>query len=379
MDVDEFWAIVDASRTRIDAEHPESEIEQQVGALRARLAELAEHQLLAFQRRLHEQTTRANDWLVWAAGYLATGGMSEDAFEHFRLWLVCQGQENFERVVAEPDRLAHLNWDADGAAFGVGEDVGHLVADVLASHGSKPGDSLVPAVESYWPPGEPFPEEDDDWFGHTFPRLSARNAANAPTGGPDADRITDADVAAFLERSRREKEDRPVEPLPPALAAVLYDRGHLRERDRPMLAAHWLAEGREGEALLELASLTGHEREVGELWPLVLAELGVGPPPGGPRAAMAWGAGQVLADREDLRWLVRLLWTGDTFGADPDMDTLVYTLDDWLDWTDRDLTSRRAAVRERARSAREALRGAVEAMARDDIPGALEALEEWRG
>lgn len=45
---------------------------------------------------------------LWAAGYLINDGCSDDGFEYFRAWLIAQGREVFERVVADPDALAGL-------------------------------------------------------------------------------------------------------------------------------------------------------------------------------------------------------------------------------------------------------------------------------
>ena len=45
---------------------------------------------------------------LWAAAYLVNGGCSDDGFEYFRGWLIMQGREVYERVVADPDALAGL-------------------------------------------------------------------------------------------------------------------------------------------------------------------------------------------------------------------------------------------------------------------------------
>jgi hypothetical protein len=42
------------------------------------------------------------------AAYLVNGGCSDDGFEYFRGWLIMQGREVYERVVADPDVLAGL-------------------------------------------------------------------------------------------------------------------------------------------------------------------------------------------------------------------------------------------------------------------------------
>ena len=169
-----FWALVGASREGLDPADPEAAVEEQVAALRTVLTALSDRELLLFQERLNEQAARANDWSIWAAGYLAAGGMSDDAFDYFRLWLVLQGRTAFERLLAEPDELAGLRWDAAGAAFDAAEAGGYLVAELLAERGVDPGDALVAAWAAGELGGRPFDEDDADWFAATYPRLMER-------------------------------------------------------------------------------------------------------------------------------------------------------------------------------------------------------------
>lgn len=174
MDGDAFWTLVDASRADLDRTDPEAAVGHQLDALRELLAPLPDAELLAFQQRLHDSTARANDWRLWAAGYLAAGGMSDDSFDYFRLWLVLQGRTAFELLLDVPDALAELAWDDDGAAFDAAEELSYLVAGLLEDRGSDPGDALVAATATGDPDGRPFQERDDDWFIAAFPRLWAR-------------------------------------------------------------------------------------------------------------------------------------------------------------------------------------------------------------
>ena len=375
MEVDRFWALVHTSRERLDLADPERAVDEQVAALRAGLSTHSDHDLLLFQERLSEQTGRANRWHLWAAGYLAAGGMSDDAFDYFRLWLVLQGQTAFERVLAVPDSLADLPWDAGGATFDAAEPAGYLVAEILEERGSDPGDALVTASATGEPGGEPFAEDDDEWFEATFPRLVRRMEAQEASAFPSEEAAPADKVRSIAPPARTERVG-PVERMQPALAAELYVRGHIHPQDRPMLAAYWLAEDSGGEAVLELASLRGHEPEVSDLWPRALAELGVALPVTTTRATMPWAARRVLDGERDARWLVRML-AGDFEWGDPpdDFEQLVLQLDHVLDWTDRDLQSREPGVRTRAVTARAALDAAVQAMARDDVIGALGALD----
>lgn len=382
MDVDAFWALIDAStRSTGRRSDPVAAVEEQAERLRQLLRELPDDGLRAYRSWVARQTARANDWRVWAAGYLATGGMSDDAFEYFRLWLVHRGRDAFERVLTDPDSLADLTWDDDGEAFDAAEALAYVVDELFDERGSDPGD-LVPVVPAGEPSGQRFAEEDDDGFATTFPRLAARTSAAASAEPPSVDMhgTSDEDPVSSVGETRAMRSPRPFAPMPPAVAAALFLDGLLRGEDRPMLAAHWLAEGMDGEALRELAGLSGSEYEVGDLWPAALEDAGVTLPAGGARVTAAWAAQRVLDGTEDLRWLVRVLWPprrDDPEDQDPALDTLIYTIDDWLDWMDPRLHGRRSdAERQRIGSARAALDAAVEALARDDVPGAARALAE---
>ncbi|MFF9762163.1 MULTISPECIES: DUF4240 domain-containing protein [Streptomyces] len=51
-------------------------------------------------------TPAATTSLLRAAAHIADGDCSDDGFDHFPGWLIAQGPEVFERVVADPGALA---------------------------------------------------------------------------------------------------------------------------------------------------------------------------------------------------------------------------------------------------------------------------------
>jgi hypothetical protein len=64
--------------------------------------------------------------LSGAAAHPSDGGRSDDCFDYFRGWLIAQGREVLEHVVADPDALAELPVVQASTADGVGlegEDV----------------------------------------------------------------------------------------------------------------------------------------------------------------------------------------------------------------------------------------------------------------
>lgn len=75
------------------------------------------------------------------------------------------------------------------------------------------------------------------------------------------------------------------------LTAALRELQLLDRRERPMLAAHRLAQDLGGEVVAELAGLSGDEPEVGAPWPAAMAELDVPAPVGRARRCHGSRAG----------------------------------------------------------------------------------------
>jgi hypothetical protein len=162
-----------------------------------------------------------------------------------------------------------------------------------------------------------------------------------------------------------------VEQLPPAITAALYQLDEQNRDERPMRAAHWLAEGMDGDVLRELAWRSAGDREVDDLWPGALAELGVEVPIARPRrVVMAWAAQQVVAGKQDARWLVSLLAPWHVEDGDEEMDQLIYSLDDWLDYAERALSGKHGYDPAEAVAPLADVRATVEAMIHNDVAGA---------
>jgi hypothetical protein len=99
-------------------------------------------------------------------------------------------------------------------------------------------------------------------------------------------------------------------PVPsPGAVAVWLVLGMLAVERTPWWAAHWLAEGHDGEALRELAGLNGKDpRAVHDLLPTALGEMGVGLPPTYLAAATESFrdlAEMLVSRRADPRWVVK--------------------------------------------------------------------------
>lgn len=100
MTEDEFWDHIRATR-RAD---PDDHVER----LTARLAKLAEDEILDFAHLWRVASTCAYRRELWGAAYLINGGCSDDGFEYFRDWLILQGRTVYEAAIADPDTLADV-------------------------------------------------------------------------------------------------------------------------------------------------------------------------------------------------------------------------------------------------------------------------------
>ena len=114
MEEDRFWDLVAALRVGDDV--PRS--------LARLLARMTDRDLAGFADRWRAVKDRADRLCVVEAVTVAFGHCGDDAFSDLRDWLICQGREVCERVVAEPDSLV----DVLGPA---GMDDAEPVASVL--------------------------------------------------------------------------------------------------------------------------------------------------------------------------------------------------------------------------------------------------------
>jgi hypothetical protein len=99
IDRDGFWAIVDWARDKTAS--PEQTVEL-IGEF---LERLLPEQIVAFHRELWARMHEAYRQDLWAAAALIHGGCGYDGFCYFRGWLITQGRQFFEAVLADPRRV----------------------------------------------------------------------------------------------------------------------------------------------------------------------------------------------------------------------------------------------------------------------------------
>jgi hypothetical protein len=105
----DLWTIVEAARAEGDEPYVVAD------RVRKQLAQLPAAEIYSYLEQQAELMKRSYTWALWGAAYVANGGCSDDGFDYFRGWLIAQGKDAFERVLADPDALAELVDEPDEA------------------------------------------------------------------------------------------------------------------------------------------------------------------------------------------------------------------------------------------------------------------------
>ncbi len=116
MDVPRFWSIIEQAGKGMNGT---GSIED---SLTDELLKCELDDIVRFSQIFDEFHAMSERWLLWSAGEMFAGGLSDDGFSDFRSWLVGRGQQTYERVMEDPDTLALTDrmgnlhepgWDAD--------------------------------------------------------------------------------------------------------------------------------------------------------------------------------------------------------------------------------------------------------------------------
>lgn len=98
MTEDQFWAMIEQAKNVPD--------DEKVDLIQSHLSQLPEADLSAFATYFSARMAESYQWPLWGAAYLMNGGCSDDGFDYFRGWLICQGQAVFRNALSNPDSLA---------------------------------------------------------------------------------------------------------------------------------------------------------------------------------------------------------------------------------------------------------------------------------
>jgi hypothetical protein len=103
MTEDQFWELIASSQ-----EHG-SDSAAQEATLASLLSKLPPQEILAFEHLFFAKRTESYRWDLWGVATLVHGGFcSDDSFEDFRLWLICQGRQAYENALANPETVLDL-------------------------------------------------------------------------------------------------------------------------------------------------------------------------------------------------------------------------------------------------------------------------------
>jgi hypothetical protein len=176
MEITAFWKIIDEARARATEPADGEEVAEQLAGV---LATRSAAEVIEFAVVLEGLQDESYRWDLWAAAYLINGGCSDDGFDYFRGWLVAQGQAVWDAALLDPDSLASVRDDPEGADDAEAEGV---LGAAMTAYGLITGDE-----DAYWealperadggrpgsPAGESFDFDDADEMRRRLPRLSA--------------------------------------------------------------------------------------------------------------------------------------------------------------------------------------------------------------
>jgi hypothetical protein len=174
VDTGQFWQLIEDARRQVaDATDGEAVAARATALLSAHPRE----EIVAAGPVLRQLLAESYRSPLWAAAYMINGGCSDDGFDYFRGWLIVQGREVFEHVVADPDALADLpvvRAERPGAACLECEDTLYIAS---IAHWQATGEDYPDCVFSIRNP-ELDPEWDFDFDDRTemrrrLPRLAA--------------------------------------------------------------------------------------------------------------------------------------------------------------------------------------------------------------
>ncbi|MEU1350160.1 DUF4240 domain-containing protein [Streptomyces sp. NPDC005795] len=155
MDTKDFWKLIDDARTLVVDPADAEAVAERVAAL---LAERPADDILAAQQLLWDLMAASYRAPLWAAAYTINGGCSDDGFDYFRGWLIAQGRDVFERVVADPDALAGLPVVRAAAAEGADLECEGVLAVAWDAYREATGEQLPQGAFTI-----DYPDLDPEW------------------------------------------------------------------------------------------------------------------------------------------------------------------------------------------------------------------------
>ena len=101
MDENEFWKIIDKSRSA-----SKNNYQVQINSLKTILLTLEPADIEKFNNRFTALLALSYDYKLWGASYVINGGCSDDCFDYFRQYLIGHGKEKFYQTLKDPESCA---------------------------------------------------------------------------------------------------------------------------------------------------------------------------------------------------------------------------------------------------------------------------------
>lgn len=156
-----FWDLIEQARAGSSASATPSELKKV-------LERLGDDEIMGFGHKFCENLCELNQWNLWAAGHVITGGMGDDSFHYFRSWIIGKGKTAFDIALRDPDEMAPLIDDDEVD----NELLEYVALEVLKEGGIKedPRDRADRFPDD-GPIGEPFEEAT---VASRFPKIASR-------------------------------------------------------------------------------------------------------------------------------------------------------------------------------------------------------------
>lgn len=112
MDIPQFWLHIEAAKQASN-----DDLDKMCDELKYRLAKLEDQEIISFQNIFNQLHADSYQSRLWAAAYIINGGCSDDGFDYFRGWLIAQGQDIYEKALADPESLADVLAEGEEGEF----------------------------------------------------------------------------------------------------------------------------------------------------------------------------------------------------------------------------------------------------------------------
>lgn len=166
MDKKAFWEIIENSRSVLSSSDPDGNLERQAEAIKQRLSDLSEEEVLSFANIFYALKQDLYTWALWGAAYVIGGGCSDDGFADFRNWIISLGKDAYDLARKSPDDLGPVSShpSVEDVFF---EELAYIAEEVFEEQFDKELDVAIPYSSE--PKGE---EWDEDAVDSLYPKLA---------------------------------------------------------------------------------------------------------------------------------------------------------------------------------------------------------------